>query len=375
MIETVITTKVLPLVLTAIGFGLLITIHEFGHFIFCKLFGIHTPIFSIGFGPALIHTKFGDTEFRLSLIPLGGYCAIQDHDDEEDSLDDLHREQLNPSESLSAKPYWQQLIVMLGGIAFNLAFAYGAFTALHYGTNQKYTYAIEAGSIQEASPLKALGIDEKAVITGWRIDTTQTDARSTDAMSMRIHLTSLTTLVAKTPRAPITLTLQEQNGVKNELILDESTTKLGCTLSLKATPIEGETEHTSFADAIQKGIALTHHYINHTIQALKNAVTSRSTGTLGGPIAIFSQTFKGAQQGLRTLLHILGNISIALAVTNLLPFGMLDGGRIFFATVEAIIRRSIPRAAKEAIMMLFLALFLFLVLILSYKDIMRLWVA
>ena len=69
-------TKFLPFLYALIGFGLLITIHEFGHFLFCKMFKIHTPTFSIGMGPTIYKRKIWETNFRLAIIPIGGYVEI-----------------------------------------------------------------------------------------------------------------------------------------------------------------------------------------------------------------------------------------------------------------------------------------------------------
>jgi len=69
-------TKALPLLLSIIGFGLIVVVHEFGHFMFCKLFNIHTPTFSVGFGKPLIKRKFGNTNFQIARIPFGGYVEI-----------------------------------------------------------------------------------------------------------------------------------------------------------------------------------------------------------------------------------------------------------------------------------------------------------
>ena len=112
------------------GLGFLIAIHEMGHFLFAKLFGISTPTFSIGFGPQLISKKIGETTFSLSAIPLGGYVEIaglaevgQGEQGEAGRTD---------KRSFASKPYWQKMLVMLGGIGVNLGFAYVACIGLSF---------------------------------------------------------------------------------------------------------------------------------------------------------------------------------------------------------------------------------------------------
>ena len=119
------------IIIGIMGIGFLIGFHEFGHFIFCKIFHIRTPSFSIGMGPRIFKKKIGETEFALSLLPLGGYVEIagaaevgQGEQKEAYSTD---------QNSFASKPYYQKMLVMAGGIVFNLMFAYAAlFFPLFY---------------------------------------------------------------------------------------------------------------------------------------------------------------------------------------------------------------------------------------------------
>jgi len=105
--------KMLPLLWAFLGIGVLITIHECGHFVFCKLFGVHTPTFSIGFGPEIFRKKIGTTNFRLAAIPLGGYVEIAGH--AEVGQGDQEFASVVGPESFESKSYWQKILVMSGG--------------------------------------------------------------------------------------------------------------------------------------------------------------------------------------------------------------------------------------------------------------------
>ena len=111
-----------------IGIGFLIGFHEFGHFIFCKIFKISTPSFSIGMGPQLIKRKIGETTFSISAIPLGGYVEIAGM--AEVGQGDQKEAGRRDRYSFASKPYYQKLLVLSGGILFNLIFAYIVFIAL-----------------------------------------------------------------------------------------------------------------------------------------------------------------------------------------------------------------------------------------------------
>ena len=113
------------LIIGILGISFLIAFHELGHFLFCKLFNIHTPSFSIGFGPRLISKKIGSTEFKISVIPLGGYVEIAGSAEPgQGKQKDANR---MDEQSFAIKPFWQKFLVMIGGILFNMAFAYFTF--------------------------------------------------------------------------------------------------------------------------------------------------------------------------------------------------------------------------------------------------------
>lgn len=112
------------------GIGFLIGFHELGHFLFCKMFNIRTPSFSIGMGPRILTKKIGETEFALSLLPLGGYVEIAGS--AEVGQGDQKDAHSTDERSFAVKPYYQKMLVMAGGIFFNLLFAYFALAALYF---------------------------------------------------------------------------------------------------------------------------------------------------------------------------------------------------------------------------------------------------
>ncbi len=101
--------KIVSTICGLLGISFVILIHEAGHFITAQLFGITTPVFSIGFGPSLFHVKIGTTVFQIAAIPLGGYVAINEA-------------------QLSAQPYWIKMVILLAGIVVNILFAWGVFS-------------------------------------------------------------------------------------------------------------------------------------------------------------------------------------------------------------------------------------------------------
>jgi len=148
-------------------------------------------------------------------------------------------------------------------------------------------------------------------------------------------------------------------------IFGESYGNLGAIFEMTEKPGLG------FIDSITNGIKLTNAYIVRTFKAYKNIFTKRDTKGLGGPIMVISETIKGASKGSKIFLLFLAIISINLAILNLIPLPILDGGQALLFTIEGIIRRQLPERAKE---MIFIACWLGMLLLfvfLSAKDILR----
>lgn len=366
-----ITTHIMPIALAGAGIGLLITIHECGHFIFARLFNIGVPVFSIGFGPSLFKKKIGATEFRLSLIPLGGYCAIQGMSDPEAGMVDVGSEPTDPAQDFDHKALWQKIAVMLGGIAFNLLFAYGIFIALHLGTRPRMQTTIIAHSIAADSPAA------KAIPTGSRILGYNGTRFGASDQPVQAEIQQFLATIAEHPNEALSLTLQNETDTTQtvDVILGRNESGcgfLGVRMEIEQKAVANETETDSLSSALHKGIVLANFFIKSTCTIIPSLFKKRSLDGLGGPLTLFRQAFKNAQQGLRSLWQFLGSFSITLAIMNLIPLGALDGGQLLFVLIEGIIRRKLPQRLKEGIIIASWLLFLCLVLLLSYRDIIAL---
>jgi len=367
----VFSTKLIPLFLAIIGFGLLITVHEFGHFLFCKLFKIHTPTFSIGMGPTIYKKRIGKTNFRIAAIPIGGYVEIsglaeigQGKQKSAKEKDDF---------SFSSKPYWQKVLVMLGGVLFNLIFAYIVFSVLFFiGIPKKKAALIIKEKV-------ATIVEEKYNFkSGDKIIEIEGKQLSENPKTlMPILYQKLISPISKNLDEKINLTILRDNKKVNLTINPLDSKKFNDNLlnsfELKTEELKGQYEKYPLISAIEHGIKVTNQWIYQIITGIKYLITQKSLKGAGGPIAIISKTFETAQKGFIPLFIFLAIISINLAIINLLPLGALDGGQILFATIEVIIRREIPGIIRLIINLASWALLLGLIVYLSYKDIIRLF--
>lgn len=337
------------------GVGFVIAFHELGHFLASKMFGIRVQSFSIGFGPRLISKQLGSTEFSLSAIPLGGYVDMSSPEGKE-----------NDAHSFSARPYYQKLCVMLGGITFNILLAYCIFTLLFmvgmpetrmlYPTNSTPTIiAIEKESAADKGGLQ-IG-DTIIAIDGQAVEN-----------STKKFMDIIRPMAGKSS----TLTI-ERNGQHQDIALSIGSQKcLGETIGVLGvnftmTALAGK----SFFESIKEGFNTANKHIFDTFNAFKYLISSCDTTNLAGPVMIFSATMKGAAAGIQIFLMFLAIISINLAILNLIPLPILDGGQVLFYTIEALIGRSIPDRIREYIFIGTWIGFMLLTVYLVGQDIMR----
>lgn len=362
-------SKLIPMLLAIIGFGLLIVVHEFGHFLFAKAFGIYTPTFSVGFGPALYEKKIGTTNFRIAKIPFGGYVEIA-------GLAEVGQGEQKfaqaPGEiSFAEKPYWQKFLVLMGGILFNLLFAYGVFCTLFMIGDPHREPIVTVANIVKASAADTYGLKPGDKILA--INKVKHDPNRNLESLQKDFLKE----IQNNPNKKIELSVKRLVD-KKEKIVDLSITLgekkfdnklIGSLGAYFSAPIQ----KLPFIQAIQTGINHTNQWIVNILYSFKMMFSQRTLKGAGGPVMIVAQTFKFAQSGLIPLFVFLAIMSLNLAIFNLLPIGILDGGNLLFVTIEAIIRRPVPEVIRTGVNVLSLILFLSLALYLTYQDVMNLF--
>ena len=320
------------------GIGSLIFFHELGHFLFCKLFNVYTPTFSIGFGPVLWSRNIGTTKFTLCAIPLGGYVEIAGMADEQSTTEP---QTIPFSESLfSDKTYYQKFLIMMGGILFNIGFAYkialltylvGApgSVLLYPETTTNKIKRIAPDSIAAHNDLQA-----EDVILGFN-ETPLTQSSSLFLAYLKTKPTSLALRI-------------ERNGHEMEIknITLDGEKPLGIILETqKLNPL-------SLTEAFVQAFYTTYRWLHDTAYGLIHIIQKADFSSAGGPVKIISMISNSASDGILIYLLFLAIISINLAVFNLLPIPILDGGQLLLVTLETIIGRQLPYKASVNIFLL-----------------------
>jgi regulator of sigma E protease len=339
------------IILSLLGITGIIVFHEFGHFIFCKFFGVYTPTFSVGMGKKLFTKMIGTTEFCISAAPLGGYVEIAN-------------ETSHGQKGFNSINYLQKFLIILGGIGFNMLFAYIVFSALFYvgmPDSAFMPYENTQPIIKTISPASINHglLESNDIIVS--INNTSVENRSEiikDAINNCIaqEKTDIPVIIERDKQQhSITLKL---NPDKKPLLLEE---RLELCFLRKA-PL-------TLTQSISNGIALTNFYIVTIFSSLKSLLATKNTQGLAGPIMTLTSSTKIAQKGLKSLLIFLAIISINLGIMNLLPLPIFDGGQFVLFTIETIMKREMSDNIKEMIGMFSWFLILGLMIVFSIKDI------
>ena len=354
------------------GMGFLVGFHELGHFLFAKLFKIRIPSFSLGFGPKIFTKKIGETEFCLSAIPFGGYVEIAGS--AEVGQGDQKEAFATDEGSFATKPYYQKLCVMLGGIIFNLIFAYFIMILL-------FMTGIPKTPLMPATMISVIHKDSAAekyeLLAGDRIlsiEETSTDTSLVGRIqNVETNIQKLQALIQSLPLKTTNIVI-DRNGEKitKTIVIGAKETEtatigtLGVEFDFLPTPPH------SLKDAFTLGIATCNTWIKNTFYGFSQLSSKKGIKHVGGPIMIIAMTVKSAASGYPIFLLLLAIISINLAVLNLIPLPILDGGQILFYSVEALIRRPIPNKTREYIHIATWIMFMVLFAYLTVQDISRL---
>lgn len=343
--------------------GILIFVHELGHFIFAKSLGIKVLKFSLGFGPKVIGKKYGDTEYLLSAFPLGGYVKMlgqSDTPEEEEEISEAEKHR-----AYNFQPIWKRFTVVFSGPFFNLCFAVLIFF-LVFMNGVPYMLA-EVGAITPDSPAARQGImkgDRVIEVDGKRII-------RWEEMTEIIHNQPGKELTVRIDRSgsPLTLMVRpEKKTIKNLFGEDKEVGLIGITPSGK-TELKQEGIAGAFSLAVSRTWDISVLTLVSMVKLVQRIIPA---DTIGGPIMIFQMAGQQASHGAMSFFTFMAVISINLGVLNLLPIPVLDGGHILFMGIEAIRRKPLSEKVIIISQKVGLVLLLSLMAFAFYNDIVRL---
>ena len=333
-------------------FGILIFIHEFGHYFFARLFKVTITEFSIGMGPKLVwyDSKKTGTRYAVSMIPIGGYVAMVGEAEESD----------DPN-SFDKKPAWQRFIITAAGAAVNILAGFIAMIILtsivKIGGTTVAQFADPLKSELNASTTEYFEIGDEIVrIDGKRV-------RIAEELSYEIM---------RKGNRPIDVTvIRDGKEIVIPDVVFPTQEASGQTFGVMDFAVY-ESEK-SFGRVISYSLTKSVLIVRTCWESLFDLLTGRYTiAAVSGPVGISEAIGSAARTSPSSLLYIVALISINLGVMNLLPIPALDGGRIFTLLIEMVTRKKLPAKVESMINMIGLAALLGLSFIVLIKDIFQL---
>ncbi len=344
--------------------GLLIFVHEFGHFLFAKLFGVRVLKFSLGFGPKVFGKVYGDTEYLISAFPLGGYVKMTGENRDEDVSF------VEQPYSFAHKPVWKRFLIVFAGPAFNLLFAIFIFFIIFAVSGLPVPKGgTEIGAITQNSPAERAGLKAGDIILSINGEKT-TDWEDVSRLIRESGGKSVTLAISRAGQE-IEMTGQpERQDVKNIFgeVVDERF-MLGISRSSEVTY-----EKVSIPEAFIAGINQTWTFIYLTLLGIVKIIQRVVPASeLGGPILIAQLAGQQMEAGWINLAYFIGLLSVNLGVLNLFPIPVLDGGHLALYTLEAIRRKPLELRTQEKLQQLGILLLGFLMIFVFYNDIVRIF--
>jgi len=364
-------------------FGLVVFVHELGHFIAAKLFGVYAPRFSIGFGPALLKWRRRETEYKLAVFPLGGYVRMASRLDESsafleggaeeqaelpadydpDAMIPFGPKPIPPNRWFESKPLPARLVIMLAGVTMNLILGW----AINVGLAKFYVdhLTTRVSEVPAGHPAAAAGFKAKDSIlaVNGRPATSWDSVYGTISHSAGVPLRF--EVLRDTQRLTLTATPAETTVTSPEG-KQERIGRVGLIAGQVMT-------QAPFGEALKNGTIATGEMATFVFTALRGLVTRETkVSDLGGPIAIAQSSVQAAREGPSVLLYLIALISVNLAVFNLLPIPILDGGQIVVQVIESALGRPLSDRTREYIARAGLGFIVFLFLVVNYNDIRRL---
>ena len=356
----------MTVIIFLIVLAVLIFVHELGHFLIARLCGIRVDAFALGFGPKLISKKVGEVVYSLNLIPFGGYVKIfgENPNDESIAGPDKNR-------SFIHKTKMEQIAVLSSGVLFNFIFAWILiFFAFLSGVPASVSsYPQNIGDMKDkhiaiiyvnhGSPADRAGLKAGDVLL----------ENSIEEIQKKIVLSQGKPIEIKYSRNKI----ESEVRVTAEIKATESKYTVGIIMDNIGILKLG------LVDSFVESLRFTLHTIYETFAGLYELIKGIFIGesklsSVTGPIGIAGLIGDAAKLGFTYLIMFTAIISINLGVLNLVPFPALDGGRILFVIIESIIRKPIKPIVANTINTIGFGLLMILIIVVTYKDIVKIFV-
>lgn len=337
----------MDILIVVIGISLLILIHEFGHFLAARKFGVLVEEFGFGFPPRLFSKKIGETRYSLNLLPFGGFVRLYGENQWEEINDEKR------SRSFFIQPAWKRTLVIVAGVAMNFILGWALMSVIFaIGTPR----AVMVSEVLPGSPAEQVGILANDQFKDFQL--------GSEFISF----------------------VNENRG--KEIVLNIN--RAGEDLQVKATPrvsgegalgvavVEAGIERHSLVASVWEGLKTSVAIVGGILAAFANLfwgliTQGRLLVDFVGPIGIFGVANQAGSMGFIYLIQLVALISLNLAVLNIFPFPALDGGRLLFVIIEKIKGSPLPQDAERSANAIGFLLLLVMIIVVTVRDVIHLF--
>lgn len=380
---------IITIIVTILMFLIMVSLHEFGHFIVGKLLNFKILEYSIGFGPVLLKHQGKETQYSLRAVPLGGYCKFEGEDEESDD-----------KRAFSNQSVWKRFLVVAAGGIMNVILGFAIFVVVVASTSPMYTNvvdSVDANSYIENSGImpgdKIIRLNGKHInfyddITLYRselspdTDTEIVVKRGGEKLKFNIRLTEQIITYSYTETGIDISTKINGAETKNFIPYSAEAPKDNYEIGTEQTVTNNiigfipRLEDVTILNVWGQAWNETRFVVKLVYRSLWEMVTGKvGMEQMSGPVGIVSEVNNAVNSGSRSWLYVLnlvGLLTINLGVFNLLPIPALDGGRLFFMLIELIRRKPIPPEKEGMVHAIGMMLMFALIIFVSFNDVMRL---
>lgn len=349
-------------------FAGLVFVHEFGHFITAKLSGMYVEEFSIGMGPLLLSKRIGETRYTLRVLPLGGFVRVLGEDIAEENRSDIESISLPDERRYQNRPIWQRMLFASAGAVMNMVSAIVIFSVMFFVLGM--TVPIEnpdttISALVENGPADLAGVepgDKFIAIDGKKISTWE-------EMDHAIITSDIT--------KPMRITIERNStcfDVEIYPIMSEDKTRP--LLGIYGNTVEHQA--VNVIEAMRLGVVATGEMTVSMIDVLGDLFTGQinvmdEKEGLTGPVGIVQIIDESTKAGWVYVFNLAALLSINLGVINMLPIPALDGSKIVFLLYEAVRGKPIAAEKEGMLNLIGFSFLMLLILVVTFKDVMRIF--
>ncbi|MGI5839581.1 MAG: RIP metalloprotease RseP [bacterium] len=332
-------------------FGLLVFIHELGHFLAAKSSGILVEEFSLGLGPKIMSVQRGGTDYGLRLFPLGGFVRMAGDGPEP----------VDSENAFNRKSVWQRMRVIAAGPAMNFLLAAVMFSLLIYSSGiptGNISTTTEIGEIVLGEPADTAGLlpgDRIAAIDGVPVETWD----------------DLVEIISASPGEQVELTIRRDSRTIN-LAVTPKEREDGGRGWIGITP-SYEVRHPGIWEAVGAGFRQMVYVTSYIFTQLVRMIARQAPADLTGPLGVAQIIGRAARLGFLYVLNIAAVINVNIGLFNLIPIPALDGSRLFFLLTEAVRGRPVDPEKENFFHLVGFALLMVFAVFILYRDAVRIW--